>query len=605
MHGVPATLEGVVMARLDVLPPAAREAARVASVLGGSFLCSDLGALVGHSPDLAPLVDAGILTLRDDNGEFRHAILRDVAYSTISLADRRRLHAAAAQRLGARPAGTDGHSDALLAHHLEQAGEVESAVVHLARAGIWSLRGNANREALTQNGHGLALLARLPPERRRALRHTQIELELGAGEAAQRLSLYDEAVQHKDTALAALGNAIPRGAAAVPALLREVVAQFAHRRLPWLSGGRAPGPRELRLSAETAELVEIYFYRGEKLRSLYAALRALNLAEGGGDTPQLARGFGIVGTIAGFARLPGIAKAYGERALDVLSRVDDPVAAWWVPLVVGVSRLSAGDLAMASKLMDMTAAASERIRDRRHWRDAIGNKSIVLGLRGDWTGGLELSELYGATALEDRDIRYIVAAAREQAFYCLQLGRLDEAEQCLDRLRTEIDRGLKAEDAASRQDLHAIGAAVAMARGETVLARSEAEAGFAIMLADAGASSFPNMFWSLSLLFDTFLQLAGSGGDISADRKRAWTLVRALDRHAASHQIGRPAALRARGLYEQRFGWRTRARHWLDRAAATADALGMARGPEPVFAAVSGQGPLHRWFSWLSRSSTR
>lgn len=600
-YGVPATLEGVVMGRLDSLPPVEGEAVRVASVLGGSFGRADLAALVGGSFDLSALQTAGILILGDAGTiDFRHAILRDVAYSTLSLADRRRLHGAVARLMAAKPEAASGQLDAVLAYHLEHAGDVESAVDYGLRAGTALLRGNANREALGQLSHALDLLGGLPQDRRTALRQTRIELGLGAGEAAQRLSLYEQAVHHKDAALAALGGAIPAGAATIPALLREVAAQVVRRRVPWLMR-RRPSPQDLRLSAETAELVEIYFYRGESLRSLYAALRALNLAEGGGDTPQLARGFGIVGTIAGFARLSAVAHAYGERALDVLSSIDDPAASWWVPLVVGVSRLSAGDLATASRLMDMTAAAAERIRDRRHWRDAIGNQSIISGLRGDWNGGLALSRQYGATALEDRDTRYIVGAAREQAYFLLQLGRLDEAEQCLSRLRAEIERGLKAEEAASRQDLHAIGGAIALARGDAAVARREAEAGYAVLAGDSSGSSFPNMFWSISLLFDAFFHLAGAGARYADDRAKAWSLVRALDRHAGSHRIGKPAALRARGLYEQKFGWTATAGQWLDRAAATARGLGMAYVSEPVLA-KGHPSPLARLLpAWLRR----
>jgi hypothetical protein len=156
--------------------------------------------------------------------------------------------------------------------------------------------------------------------------------------------------------------------------------------------------------------------------------------------------------------------------------------------------------------------------------------------------------------------------------------------ECLSRLRAEIERGLKAEDAASRQDLHAIGAAIALARGDMAAARREAEAGFAVLVGDRSSSGFPNMFWSISLLFDAFARLAETGMRPAEDRAKAWSLVRALDRHAASHLIGKPAALRARGLYEQKFGWTATAGRWLDRAAETARDLGMAYASEPALA---------------------
>ena len=79
------------------------------------------------------------------------------------------------------------------------------------------------------------MLAHLSPDRRAGLAETEIDLELGAGEAAQRLSLYEEAVRHKDKALAALGGAIPVGGATVLALLREIGVQLVHRLAPWLA----------------------------------------------------------------------------------------------------------------------------------------------------------------------------------------------------------------------------------------------------------------------------------------------------------------------------------------------------------------------------------
>ena len=604
-HGVPVTLEGVIMGRLDALSAVARRVLRAAAVLGRTFSLADLHGVLAAT-DAA---DAGVQELlvagvalrvpareTHDTYGFRHTLLMDVAYESISLADRRDLHARAAAWFAAMPGATSGALDPVLAHHLERAGDNDGAVFHLTRAGRSSLSSNANKEALEFFMRASTLLPRAMEASGTRSPAPKVEIEFGIGEAAQRLSRYAEARQHKEAALAELGGGIPNGPRLFLALLRETAVQMLRR---WLPGLGASGPRsveqQLRLSAETAELVEIYFYTGDELRSLFAALRSLNLAQGGGVSPQLARGLAIVGTIAGFARMPRVAQRYGERAMQVLSQVQDHAAAWWVPLVAGVSRLSAGDLTRAAGLMQMTASATEKIRDRRHWRDAIENLGIIAAMQGEWGIALDHLATFRATAIEDKDARYVVAALREQAYYLLQQGALDECERCLENLQVELDRGLTAELSASRQDLHAFSAAIAMRRGDAERAKAEAERALLESEGSAGGTSFPNMYWSQLLAARVFLGLLespdGQGGEQTRLRGQLRRACRALDKHAAAHRVGAPAALLANGLRLRQEGRSGKAHRLLEKAHALAEQFGMPHERELAAAALTGQHP--------------
>jgi class 3 adenylate cyclase/tetratricopeptide (TPR) repeat protein len=97
---VPATLHGVVAARIDRLPPTARETIQLASVIGQRF--GDRVLREAGGPRLADSVDeliAADLVLEAAPGErregryrFKHAVVQEVAYNTLLLRRRIELH---------------------------------------------------------------------------------------------------------------------------------------------------------------------------------------------------------------------------------------------------------------------------------------------------------------------------------------------------------------------------------------------------------------------------------------------------------------------------------------------------------------------------------
>jgi class 3 adenylate cyclase len=106
---VPPTLHALVAARLDALPPADRSLLQDAAVLGQSFTVDALTTMSGEPreallPRLATLVRREILTLETDpraptRGQhaFVQALLREVAFATLSKRERRARHLAAAR----------------------------------------------------------------------------------------------------------------------------------------------------------------------------------------------------------------------------------------------------------------------------------------------------------------------------------------------------------------------------------------------------------------------------------------------------------------------------------------------------------------------------
>jgi class 3 adenylate cyclase len=129
--GVPDTVRGVLAARIDLLPPEAKEALQAAAVIGRSFTPEGLAALTGSSAEVRTLVERGFVRPTQPRLVFKHALTRDVAYASLARASRARLHAAFARWLEAAEA-TDSRAG-VLAHHYSEA--VAPGIAELAWRG--------------------------------------------------------------------------------------------------------------------------------------------------------------------------------------------------------------------------------------------------------------------------------------------------------------------------------------------------------------------------------------------------------------------------------------------------------------------------------------
>ncbi len=154
---VPGTLHALVAARLDALPPAERTLVQVASVLGQTFTLASLCAVTGDSSPaqeamLASLRRREILAIETDpraptRGQhaFVQALVREVAYGTLSRRERRARHLAAARYF--EGLGDDELAGVLATHYLaayRAAPEGPEGEAAAAQARV-ALRGAADR----------------------------------------------------------------------------------------------------------------------------------------------------------------------------------------------------------------------------------------------------------------------------------------------------------------------------------------------------------------------------------------------------------------------------------------------------------------------------
>ncbi len=138
---VPATLQATIAARIDRLDPKAKRTLSAAAVVGSRFGL-DLLTRLGVEPEVADLVAGQLIDqvtfTRDAEYVFHHPLIRSVAYEAQLKSDRADLHRRVAAAIEQRSAGSLDENAALIAEHLEAAGELRTAFDWHMRAGAWS-----------------------------------------------------------------------------------------------------------------------------------------------------------------------------------------------------------------------------------------------------------------------------------------------------------------------------------------------------------------------------------------------------------------------------------------------------------------------------------
>jgi class 3 adenylate cyclase len=138
---VPATVQAAIEARIDRLSAPAKRTVHAASVIGtrfGAELLAGLGIdAVLDEPLGAELIDQVRFTPTAEYA-FRHPLIRAVAYESQLKSDRAELHRRVAAAIESRDPAAAEQNAALIAGHLQAAGELHTAYGWHMRAGAWS-----------------------------------------------------------------------------------------------------------------------------------------------------------------------------------------------------------------------------------------------------------------------------------------------------------------------------------------------------------------------------------------------------------------------------------------------------------------------------------
>ncbi len=164
----PESIQGILAARLDSLPPAEKELAQLASVIGTEFSIQLLLPLVEVREDLDERLEGlereGIITgTASSNGaryQFIQQMMQEVAYGSLLRKERRQYHLKVAETMEVLYRDSLNPHLGVLAHHFYEAGAWKKAFGYFLEAGNQARRSYACREALVCFDRALEIVSR-------------------------------------------------------------------------------------------------------------------------------------------------------------------------------------------------------------------------------------------------------------------------------------------------------------------------------------------------------------------------------------------------------------------------------------------------------------
>jgi class 3 adenylate cyclase len=141
--GIPGTIQGIIMARIDRIQDSIKEVLLRASVIGREFSTSLLEKVVERKGELAPTLEElrslELILQKDEAREydflFKHFLIQEVAYNTILVNKRKELHATIARAVEQLFPDRLMEFYELLAFHYEKAEMWDKAAEYLSKSG--------------------------------------------------------------------------------------------------------------------------------------------------------------------------------------------------------------------------------------------------------------------------------------------------------------------------------------------------------------------------------------------------------------------------------------------------------------------------------------
>jgi adenylate cyclase len=333
MEEVPASINAVMITRLDRLTARIKATVQTAAVLGHEFQVQVLSRMLRDDAQLAERIrqaEAQMIwsALSELRYIFRHTLMRDAAYEMQLRAHLQKLHALAGEAIEQVYASSDlGPHYADLAYHYGKAREDRQAFRYARLAGERAAAQFANHEAIDH------LEAALQSAEHLAWGETfeeRQEIHVALGRLLTNTAQYDHALDHLDKALEL---AIERGdpdaqarACRWSAEVYESRSEYASA-LEWVRRGLDALKDRDEHSTEAAELSLIAGLIHTRLGDYDSALdqctSALNIAEQLNEVTTLARAYNLWGHTTRLMGQSGIAIEYFQRALSLYQRVGD------------------------------------------------------------------------------------------------------------------------------------------------------------------------------------------------------------------------------------------------------------------------------------------
>jgi class 3 adenylate cyclase len=239
---VPATLAGVLQARLDGLPATEKLALQHASVIGHVFWDEPLQRAVPDMRALDSLLRRDLVRAREPSSfdgvreyAFKHHLLHQVTYDSVLRGDKRQQHRRVAEWLAAKSGERSGEFYGLIADHYERAADTVTAATYWRQAGDVAARAYVADAALSYLGRALDLTAPSEPGLRYDLIKSRVHMLNLTGRRGEEESQISELER-----LAEILNDDAKRAARLPSGLGSLSSPESIKRRLWRRHGRWP-----------------------------------------------------------------------------------------------------------------------------------------------------------------------------------------------------------------------------------------------------------------------------------------------------------------------------------------------------------------------------
>jgi class 3 adenylate cyclase/tetratricopeptide (TPR) repeat protein len=578
----PITVQGLVTSRIDSLGADEVFILKAASVLGNQLEVPVLKHVLFQElqdsqldSTLSALVQYQLLAASDDaerSYQFRHDIIRRVAYDQLTSSQREKLHADAARAIESVHGNRLELQFAILAHHWSMARVPIATIKYADLAAKQALESAAYAEAdrLLQTCLELSERSGVAQINTETLVRWHREL----ADAYQGLGQVEKRGIEARRALALAGRPRPSRLAGVVAhgVLRAARSSWRHVIARPIA---ATDPRQtltLDLAKAYRHSAAVCWFSNDSLGMTCDILGAVECGETAPASSVLASAYAELGGILGVIGLRKIGEPILRRALGVAQTSGNVSDLAYVHLLNSLYAVGMGDWSTASRSSELCQEICERTRDQVNWSNA---QAVRFWLNHYQTRS-ELARAL-AHALQDRaaetgNRQHQAWALRFLAVCDLRQGNPVNAalqlEQALERL---------GETAAVNERIPILGS-LALARtqlGELAAAGETLGEGLALVNGlprPAGHATLEGYSALAEVALNAWHAAPGS-----MDRQRAASLcLRALRRYQATFPIGEARYRLWQGRYRQLAGRNWAARLSFQRGAAAAKRRGMA-----------------------------
>ncbi len=462
---MPDSLQGLVLARIDRLPPVERRVLQLAAVIGMNFWQNVLDELVGN-PEQVQEALSGLqrAQLIQERGQvtgvgmeyfFHSSLVREVAYESLLSAQRMSCHLHVAQYLEDNLEVEVGEQfDSTIAYHYRCGGHTRKELFYTLTAAERAQRVYANVEALELYNRALELLDLLEggaenKNLRRVLLSNRFEVLSGRMEISAQNGDIDASRADAKSLLKLAEELDDDSAWMIDALIRQPEVTGPLSRDEIIETGLPMAYRAKELSLEIKD-------KRREMYSLLAIGRLLVILkdpkwqEVAEKTLELARSlndlrmevdllFGI-GEAYGLLN-PDKAKEYLDAAMSISQSLDDKEIEMTLLSAVGPQYERAGDYYKQLTEFELKRVEIGREMGNRMWE---GHALMFCGqIQGSYLGDFEGGLTYIEEALnrwENTDGRIYPMMRKAQIL--IEQGKYDEAEAILEEARPICDRGV-------------------------------------------------------------------------------------------------------------------------------------------------------------------